>query len=529
MSRRRVVGAVVALALVLAVLFWHRTRSATKSETTTAAQHQGSRRSDGMLAMTGEPTAQKRVAGSVFLEGAPGAGASVRLVDARDLTERTVQADATGHFDFGSVVIGKYFVLAEAPHATGASLSVDLRNPVAVPPADQLRLVMHTCEAVLHGVIRDASGGTIAKARIAESDRGIVGPSIDSADDGSYELCVSVGSSSIIVRADGYADLAADVAAFGKIRRDFDLVPEAVVGGRAVRADDGSPVANARVVLVAERRGMSRMSLFSVTSDNDGRFRFRGVGRGTYTITASAPHLVMTQSLPVTADIATPVEDIQCSLVAALSVSGHVVDKKKNPIAGASVSIQSTGPFNFATMDDYAITQTDGSFVVDHLAPGEYRLRVSRYALAKAQRELTLDKSDVANLVLEVDPLGSIAGRVTRGGKPVEGADVSARPDESSPRDFENMSNPSTRSDADGHFTLRGLPADTYHVYAQSERVGAFTEGPEVDARRGRSKDGRRSRDGARGLDRGRRRRSERGARGRRTPAILPAPRPRLR
>ena len=482
MSRRLVVGIVVALVAVLAVVLWHRSRSTEKPASTTAAPHQRTGKSISSLATTVDPTATKRIAGTVFLDAAPAAGASVHLIDNRGLgSERAVQTDANGHFDFGAVVVGRYFVIAELAHATGASLSVDLRNPVAIPAADQLRLVAHACEAFLHGVVRDASGGTIAKARVMESDRGIAGPGVESNDDGSYELCIDVGGSNIIVRADGYADVSVPITAFGKIRRDFDLVPEAVVAGRAVRADDGTPVENARVMLVPDRPGFAGASIYTASSDSDGRFRFHGVARGTYSVNATASRLVMTDPITVTADVSTPVEDLQCSLTAALTVSGRVVDKKKNPIAGASVSIEPAGRFSFAMMDEYSITETDGSFFIDHLTPGDYRVRVNRYALAKDKRQLTLDKKDLTDVVLEVDPLGSIAGRVTRAGKPVEGAYVSAKSiDEKRSRDFESFSNLQTKSDADGRFTLRGLSADTYRVSAQSERVGAFTQGVDV-------------------------------------------------
>lgn len=479
MSRRRIVGVVVAVVLLLAVVFWHRTRSTAKTSTTTAQQHKGGGRSIGTIAMTEDPAAQKRVAGTVFVERVPAAGATVRLVDGRSGEERSVQSDATGHFDFGGVLIGRYAVLAEVPHATGAAVIADLRNPTAAPPADQLRLVAHTCEAVLHGVIRDASGGTIAKARIVETARFMSGPGVDSGEDGSYELCVSIGNSSIAVRADGYADVVAQVAAYGKLRRDFDLVPEAVVAGRAVRADDGSPVAGARVTLMADRPRMDGVPFFAAISDSDGQFRFRGVGRGSYTLNASASHLATAEPQAVEADLSAPVEDVKCVLSPALSIAGRVVDKKKNPVVGASVSMMSIRSFDWTGNDDGVVTQTDGSFVFDHLMPGEYHVGVRDYELPRAARQLTLDKSDLTDVVLEVEALGSIAGRVTRAGKPVEGAYVNAKAVDEKSRDFVSYAS-STQADADGRFTLRGLHAGTYNVYAQSERVGAFTEGPRI-------------------------------------------------
>lgn len=488
MSRRRIVGVVVAVVLLLGAVFWHRSRSAAKTQNSSAQKPKSGGRSSATLATTGDPAAQKRIAGTVFLESAPAAGATVRLVDGRSGAERVVQTDATGHFDFGGVLLGKYSVLAEVSHATGAITFVDLRNPTPTTPADQLRLVAHTCEAVLQGVIRDASGGTIAKARVVETSGFMTGPGVESEEDGSYELCVSIGNNSIAVRADGYADAVAQVAAYGKLRRDFDLVPEAVVAGRAVRADDGSAVPGARVMLVSERPRFDGVPFFTTIADGDGQFRFHGVGRGSYTLSASASHLITAEPQAVTADVSAPVEDAKCVLSAALSVAGRVVDSNKKPVVGATVSIQ-TMRFDWTSFDEGVVTQTDGSFVFDHLMPGDYRVSVRDYSLAKAARQLTLDKSDLNDVVLEVETLGTIAGRVTRAGKPVEGAAVNAKPVDEKTRAFEDYVTV-VKTDADGRFTLRGLHAGTYNVYAQSERVGAFTQGPLVTLANAENKTG---------------------------------------
>ena len=269
----------------------------------------------------------RRVAGSVYLDDVVTEGATVRLVAGGGAQERSARTDRHGHFEFGSIPVDAYQVIAEVQHATGAEISIDLSDPLA--EVDKLRLVAHACEASLHGVVRDASGGTIAKARILVTDYMSEGPGVDAGVEGAYDLCVPVGDSGVLVRADGYADAYTQLSAFGRVHRDFQLVPEAVVSGRTVRAGDGAPVANAQVIARAEdfSPGQGNPSVFAV-SDADGRFRLRGAGAGRYQMTATADHLASAEPVEISAELTASSEDLVLTLGATLSLSGRVVDRR---------------------------------------------------------------------------------------------------------------------------------------------------------------------------------------------------------
>jgi hypothetical protein len=327
----------------------------------------------------------------------------------------------------------------------------------------------------VHGVIRDASGGTIAKARVIEASMLNVGPSTEAGDDGAYELCVPVGGGAVMVRADGYADTYAAVSAFGRVRRDFELVPEAIVAGHTVRVDDGSPVANARIIARSHDFTLQRMPVVSALSDVDGQFRFRGLGPGRYTVTATADHFASAETVEVTADVTSPSEDVECKLVPALSISGRVVDKRTaRPLADITVTVRAPESTDVVQS---ARSRTDGTFALENLVPGDYQVGVMM-ATPPAPLDVRLQHGDVEGLTIEMDAGASIAGRVLYQGRPVDGASVRTQP--ASPDSERSFRGAEDTANADGQFVLRGLSAGSYRVYAQSNRIGAFTHGPLV-------------------------------------------------
>ena len=438
----------------------------------------------GLPRWLGQPgAATRRIAGIVSLDGAPVPGAIVRLASkltASGLgTEPRVVADAQGRFELGPQLAAAYLVIAEKPQLTAAIESIDLRDPTT--SVNQLRLAMHTCDASIHGTIRDSSGGVIAKARVALSDgRMTTGAGAEATDEGAYELCVPVGGVAVVVKADGYGDLLEGINAFGRLQRDFSLLPEATVGGRVVREDDQAPVAGAIVELHSDDpRTARRFATATTSSDPDGRFQFSGISPGRQVVTAVADGLATRRPIEVIAEIGQPHDDVVCALAPTLVIAGKVVEQgTRAPQAGVTIGmVQRTSRDPRRRLD--AITQPDGSFVIDHAFPGDYEPYVPDFRLVATPRpKVTITNADVTGLVYEVERLASISGRVLRGGKPIDGARLNA------------SQSSYAQSEHDGTYTIRGLEAGTFQIYAESKRIGAFTNGPKVTIAAGEQKTG---------------------------------------
>jgi hypothetical protein len=432
----------------------------------------------GQTGVQGRP-----VAGIVVGEdGAPLAGATVRVANtftmAGLVTVPSKTTGADGRFDFGPQPAATYVVSAELPKLTSAFLRTDLRNVSARPASDQLRLVMHPCDASIHGTVFDTAEGAIGGATIMRVERGLATAAGAIADDkGSFELCVPAGGAEVIVSADGYAAVEESVNVFGRTKRDFQLAPGTSVTGRTVRADDKSPVAGAIVELRSADPRDNEAPL-STASRADGTFSFDSVASGRHVITALAERMGTQEPVELTTSIGTPTTDIVCELAATYVVSGRVVERdSKKPVVGRAVFLTSR---NRSPMDwsgrSYAMTQADGSFTIDHARTGEYQLFVDGSDRDKRET-VKVETADVTDLLIEVEAGAQVSGRVLAGGKPVDGVMV-------------RVGRPFANSEADGTYVIRGIEPGTHELYAESHRIGAFTKGREITLAAGEDKKG---------------------------------------
>jgi protocatechuate 3,4-dioxygenase beta subunit len=396
-----------------------------------------------------------RVAGHVFRGDAPLAGATVRavLADHAELAAPiTVASDAAGAFDLGRLPAAAYVVSAEHDGLRAAAVEIDLRDPTLDPPPDRLALRLAACDTVLHGTVRDVAGGVVAGARVRARSWRFHAETVTGAD-GGYELCVPPDPLDLAVRAEGYAPEWASAQAKKRLRRDFEVSPEATLTGRVIAAEDGAPIAGALV----------QVGGGEALSGEDGSFRLAGLFPGKQALLARAPGRRLPDPIEVQLGVADAAE-VVVPLERAARLRGAVVDLAGAPVPGAVVGGFAEGR-GAGPIED-AVTDAGGRFVLDGLAPGTLELAVRGHVVREPE-VVTIGEKD-QEVTVRVARGATLAGVVVREGRPVADARVYARP----PNDGWA---PDTRSGPDGRFRLAGLAPGTYLVGAESIEAGAFT------------------------------------------------------
>lgn len=379
-----------------------------------------------------EPTAGRRIAGRVLVDGQPVAGARVRLVGAAT-DERTT--DGAGRFDFGAMPKAAYAIGAIVPGRLAEVQAIDTRDPAL--HADALELVLLPCEASLVGHVTDPSGAPIANAEVLRED--VIGVVTDA--QGHYELCirrVALTNEELrtIVRATGYAAIEVITTAQGHRASDFVLEPETVVRGRVVD-EEGVAIAEASVRVTAlerRHRGAPATADATATSDDTGAFVVRGLDGGTHHFVARAPGMIGA----VDADTA----PVAITLHPAASVRGRISPAR----GGVTVKIG----------DATAPTAEDGSFAIDDVIPGDTTASAAPYRLRAAKFTLHAGPND---LVLEIEPFVTVRGTVR-----LHGVGASARVIVADGSDYH-----AAYTDADGLFVFPGMAAGHYTGVADTQ------------------------------------------------------------
>lgn len=481
-------------------LFWrHRSasldaNSASSSSTIAHQRGSGGDGGDSSERMTALPAwvpqsgaPPRRIAGRVVFHGQPIAGARVALgfevfgevgtfrntpkdVSVMGVLQRVaeVRSGADGTFDFGVQPATRFTVSASAEKYSTGAVVVDNANPKST--SDHLIVSLTACEIELSGVVSDASGGVITKAAISVD--GVDGT--ESAANGSYRVCVApkviMGMPTVEVRveADGYGTTHEAVLAVGNIHHNFLLVPEAVLVGR-VMTTSGEAVEGARVVASAEPQEIPHhvASGYAYT-DKDGRFRIARLAPGAFQLMAHVKGS-STAPIPVFAQPATTSREIQLLLDSKplARVRGHVF-KANVPAGGVQIQAVRDGAPGGAT-----ISQADGSFVFDAMPYGKARFFVSPNS-AEASAEVDIARPELDDIRVDIKKAATVHGRVTRKGKPVDGANIVYMPP---PQATFFGSQPATTTDASGAYTLE-LPAGMGQLYASDYSKKAFAFRP---------------------------------------------------
>jgi hypothetical protein len=161
------------------------------------------------------------------------------------------------------------------------------------------------------------------------------------------------------------------------------------IRGRIVAADDGQPMRRATVrITAAELRG-TRMAV----SDDDGRYEFRELPAGRYSITASKTAFVFwsygqtqpaSPGVPLVLGQDQTANAIDIRLLRGAVITGRISDEFGDPMPNASVMVMRQqflqGQRRLMPTGDRATTDDVGGYRIFGLAPGQYYISAAALA-----------------------------------------------------------------------------------------------------------------------------------------------------
>ncbi|HEX5720597.1 MAG TPA: carboxypeptidase-like regulatory domain-containing protein [Thermoanaerobaculia bacterium] len=361
-------------------------------------------------------------------EGRPIPGAEIRLIEANaDPMSRFLQQEeplsvATsaqdGFFRIEDRRAGETVDLtaSRSGYAPGAAAGVQ------VPPDQPVRLVLQPSSAV-EGRTVDPDGKPVAGAQlfIHPSDPMGVGGGIRmfSASHGRQAVSdetgffrmedVVPGGFELQASATGYqrSELANLEVRSGQELKGLEVVlaPGAVIEGR-VFSPSGQPLAGAEVGVTDPT-----VDFFfgTANTDGDGRFRLEGIAPGTRSV--QAEHKSYRRAIKEL-EVRLGENSVDLRLEGGVEIRGRVVDEGGIPVASARVSLRA-GPRSWNQPD--AASAADGSFTLDGVADGTYRVIADKQGFARSREgvEVTVAGSSLSGIEVKLSAGGAIVGQLS--------------------------------------------------------------------------------------------------------------------
>lgn len=242
----------------------------------------------------------------------------------------------------------------------------------------------------------------------------------------------------------------------GLTSNDYSLNLGGVLSGKVYAKDGVTALENATVSAI-DGYG----NTYTTTTASDGSYSLSGLtGSDKYEVSVSKTGYVSKKKydLEVTAGQLTSVTDFK--LKATVTFNGTVAANSAG-LNAATLELYSRDKTRSNYWSDYSITTvSDGSFTLENIIPGKYRVRISKSGyILKEIDKLNLN-ADVLGKNYNLTAGAEIFGTVTYNGDPVSGAPVYAYAKKNaSAEDYM-----STTTDNDGNYKFTELSAGKYYI-----------------------------------------------------------------
>ena len=405
------------------------------------------------------PIGRASIFGSVRSEvGAPIAGARVcATLISNDLASRDpscADTDARGAYRIADLPAASYAIAATATAHRVASGGI-------VRAGGRLDLVLEGGGVAVTGQIfaqvRSPSRFVPlphAHARVTTADGAII--SVDADASGRFEVWTAPEPISVTALAAGHTTARATVQAPTFVH--LAVMPESTLAGVVIDATTGAPVAGVRVTAELAEVGASGTNdedgRNTALTDDAGRFEIRHLLAGHYTAVARAVHGYGRSAEAVAVALGGRGAGPAVRLYPAHQIRGRV----DQPCADASAILYDRASARYAIVD----REPDGSLRADGVVPGTYEAWPACSGLSfPGTSTIVVGDGDV-DATWHAETGSGIRGRVTRGGRPVDGAGIVVR-ELASPAHHHSETQ-TTRTGRDGTYAVTGLLDDRYRV-----------------------------------------------------------------
>jgi hypothetical protein len=282
---------------------------------------------------------------------------------------------------------------------------------------------------------------------------------------------------------------------------DITLTPAqpGQISGQVIDGTTGTPVTGANLILQSDSsvRTGGFPGIISVTLDwgPQGHFRMTSVAPGSWILVANAgsDQTILYAEAPVNLSPGENLSGLQVTLMPPIELSGQISADPSPALNLGSLWVNLQPAFSNALPQPASGgVKPDGTFVLQNIPPGKFRINVAGFPPQYYLKSATLDGADVLEngltlmageppgklaLFLSLDG-GSIQGTVLdEDGKPVAGAVVALIP-EPPHRDREDLYS-NVRTNSMGQFTMPGLALGDYKLFAWEDLERHSVEDPD--------------------------------------------------
>jgi large repetitive protein len=386
-------------------------------------------------------------------------GAFVELLNSSGVIISTTTSNGAGQYSFGNLAPGSYQVRVSAVDF-GAAVVAATVTAGATAVTD---VFLQPDAGSIQGTVRENGTLTpIANATVQViNSQNIIEATALTDGNGEYSVPGLVpGSYSLVFTADGYSNQLLGGVVVSNMMTTVDAALSRLSGTLTGTVQDpGSAGIPGATVTVFQ----NNLQIAAVNTDENGSYTIPGLAPGSYTVVISAPDYQA-------ATLSAMIENGQTTILDAVlnsnpgTLTGFIRDEDNNPIGGGNVTVQiSTGTGIIIAV---VSTESDGSYTVPGLAPGNYSVVASAVNFQSSAKgaDITPNGTTVVNFNLASDP-GSISGQVTNAqtGTPVIGANVQV-----SILDTSGVIVAVVLTDSDGKYSVNGLAPGSYAVQASA-------------------------------------------------------------